>query len=79
MKLTLNKTADEPYCEHCNVLEIGSFMIEDGGTAWCLVCADANDYLPKKQSLETLLEAERLSRIAAHQNRIDELTLEEGL
>ena len=71
-KLKLVKTADEPYCEHCGQLEIGSFMLDDGLTGWCLVCANANDTLTTAR-LNKLLVEERSSRIVAHRQRIEAL------
>ena len=68
----LVKDANQPYCEHCGLTEIGSFYYDDGCTGWCLECY--NSIKPTKPAkLDVLREAERLSRIDAHRQRIEDL------
>ena len=74
MKLVKTPQAWEagPNCEHCGMLEIGSFVFEDGGTAWCLACANSIKPISDKR-WNQLIQDEANSRIVAHRARIAEL------
>lgn len=43
LRLTFDGT-----CEHCGSLPY-AYICEDGGTSWCLCCADANDLVTPAQ------------------------------
>jgi len=36
---------DSPFCEHCGSMSPGTCIVQEseGGTPWCIYCADAND------------------------------------
>ena len=50
---------DSPFCEHCGDMSPGTCIVTDeGGTPWCIYCADANcldidiEALEKREEIE---------------------------